>query len=127
MAKSSGFACTECGWRALKWVGRCGECQQWGTVVEAEAQGAGTGKRTAATAPGAARAAQPITSLIGAAVTHQPTGIGEFDRVLGGGLVAGAAILLSGEPGVGKSTLLLEAAAKAASTGQKVLYVSAEE
>ena len=58
---------------------------------------------------------------------HRPSGIGEFDRVLGGGIVAGAAILLSGEPGVGKSTLLLEVAARVAATGRRVLYVSAEE
>ena len=60
-------------------------------------------------------------------MAHWPSGIAEFDRVLGGGIVPGAAILLSGEPGVGKSTLLLEVASRAAATGQRVLYVSAEE
>jgi len=73
------------------------------------------------------RAARPITDLGTESLTHWPSGIGEFDRVLGGGIVPGAAILLSGEPGVGKSTLLLEVASRAARTGTRVLYVSAEE
>lgn len=71
--------------------------------------------------------ARPITEIETKTEAHTSTGVGEFDRVLGGGLVAGAAILLSGEPGVGKSTLLLEVAAKMAKSGKKVLYVSAEE
>jgi DNA repair protein RadA/Sms len=73
------------------------------------------------------RAARPITEHGGESVSHWPSGIAEFDRVLGGGIVPGAAILLSGEPGVGKSTLLLEVASRAARTGTRVLYVSAEE
>jgi DNA repair protein RadA/Sms len=75
----------------------------------------------------ASRAAKPITEVGENEVTHWPSGIAEFDRVLGGGIVPGAAILLSGEPGVGKSTLLLEVASRAAATGMRVLYVSAEE
>lgn len=73
------------------------------------------------------RVARPITEIGAESVAHWPSGIAEFDRVLGGGIVPGAAILLSGEPGVGKSTLLLEVASRAAATGQRVLYVSAEE
>ena len=73
------------------------------------------------------RTARPITELGSETVAHWPSGIGEFDRVLGGGIVPGAAILLSGEPGVGKSTLLLEVASRAARAGTRVLYVSAEE
>lgn len=125
MAKqTSSYQCTECGWRALKWVGRCGECQQWGTVVEIGAQG---GKATRVNSPVAGREAKPITKLTGETVHHETTGVAEFDRVLGGGIVPGAAILLSGEPGVGKSTLLLEVASKTAAAGKRVLYVSAEE
>jgi DNA repair protein RadA/Sms len=75
----------------------------------------------------ASRAAKPITEIGSDDVTHWPSGIAEFDRVLGGGIVPGAAILLSGEPGVGKSTLLLEVASRAAAKGMRVLYVSAEE
>jgi len=115
------FRCTECGWTSVKWVGRCGECQQWNTVVDATEQAG----RVAPIAPRAA--AQAITEVGADTMSHWPSGIGEFDRVLGGGVVPGAAILLSGEPGVGKSTLLLEVAFRAASGGQRVLYVSAEE
>ena len=127
MAKQTpGYHCTECGWRALKWVGRCGECQQWGTVVEAGASEV-ISKATRVHTPSAGREAKPITQLTGERVQHESTGVTEFDRVLGGGIVPGAAILLSGEPGVGKSTLLLDVAAKTAASGRRVLYVSAEE
>ena len=128
MAKSTpGYACTECGWQTTKWVGRCGECQQWGTVEEKARAGASLARTTQVVAPGAGREARPITELRGDSVRHRPTGIGELDRVLGGGVVPGAAILFSGEPGVGKSTLLLDAAARAASAGERVLYASGEE
>lgn len=120
------YRCTECGWTTAKWAGRCAECQQWGTVVEAAEQ---TGILRAVTpvAPGAARAAQPITRVETSDTPRRTSGVGEFDRVLGGGIVPGAAILLSGEPGVGKSTLLLEVAAQSARSGRRVLYASAEE
>ncbi|MEO6116941.1 MAG: DNA repair protein RadA [Pseudolysinimonas sp.] len=120
---TSSYACSECGWTSVKWVGRCAECQAWGTVVE-------RGMPTAAVRAGVVpegRAARPITDLGTESVSHWPSGIAEFDRVLGGGIVPGAAILLSGEPGVGKSTLLLEVASRATRTGTRVLYVSAEE
>ncbi|MGV8970567.1 MAG: DNA repair protein RadA [Microbacteriaceae bacterium] len=120
------FRCTECGWTNPKWVGQCGECQQWNTVVDATASASAGRKLTAARVPDRRRAI-PITQIGAESVAHWPSGIGEFDRVLGGGIVPGAAILLSGEPGVGKSTLLLEVASRAAATGQRVLYVSAEE
>ncbi|GAA3635155.1 DNA repair protein RadA [Microbacterium awajiense] len=120
------YRCTECGWTTIKWVGRCGECQQWGTVVEAAEQ-TGIVRSVSPVAPGASRRARPITDIDTADSPRSTTGVGEFDRVLGGGLVPGAAILLSGEPGVGKSTLLLEVAARAAREGRRVLYASAEE
>ncbi|WP_166874947.1 DNA repair protein RadA [Salinibacterium sp. ZJ450] len=121
---SSSFRCTECGWTSVKWVGRCGECQQWGSVVDSAEAPA----RIAANRVSDSRAAKPITEIsFDHDVSHWQTGIEEFDRVLGGGIVPGAAILLSGEPGVGKSTLLLEVAKRAAMIGRKVLYVSAEE
>lgn len=120
------YVCTECGWTTAKWVGRCGECQQWGTVQE---QAAPTGilRRVTALAPTAERTARPITQITTQDAPRRTSGVGEFDRVLGGGIVPGAAILLSGEPGVGKSTLLLEVAAQAARSGRRVLYASAEE
>lgn len=128
MAKTtSAYTCTECGWQTSKWVGRCGECQQWGTVLERAREGASLARTTRAVQPGAGREARPITELSGDTVAHQPTGIGELDRVLGGGIVPGAAILFSGEPGVGKSTLLLDTAARTAATGARILYASGEE
>ncbi len=127
MAKtSSNFRCTECGWSTLKWAGRCGECQAWGTVIEAS-EIVGLAKRMQPVPVSDTSAARPITEIGADSVAHWPSGIDEFDRVLGGGIVPGATILLSGEPGVGKSTLLLEVASRAAETGARVLYVSAEE
>ncbi|WP_353826699.1 DNA repair protein RadA [Agromyces sp. SYSU T0242] len=123
---TTAFRCTECGWSTVKWVGRCAECQQWGTVVEAGTE-TGIVRSLQPVAPSAGRAARPIREVEAESTAHRPSGVGEFDRVLGGGVVAGAAILLSGEPGVGKSTLLLEVAARVAATGRRVLYVSAEE
>jgi DNA repair protein RadA/Sms len=122
---SSTFRCTECGWSTAKWAGQCGECQQWNTLVDVSDA---TSSRSVAPARiGAGRGARPITEVDAEDAAHWPSGISEFDRVLGGGIVPGAAILLSGEPGVGKSTLLLEVASRAAATGQRVLYVTAEE
>lgn len=121
----SAFVCTECGHEAVKWVGRCPECQTWGTIEERGATAKGVHFQASAATP--ATKARPITESTGADAKHLPVGIGEFDRVLGGGIVPGAAILLSGEPGVGKSTLLIEVASRVASTGAKVLYISAEE
>ncbi|MFC6356781.1 DNA repair protein RadA [Luethyella okanaganae] len=123
---TSTFRCAECGWTSVRWVGRCGECQQWGTVLDVADQ-VGIVRSLKPVIVSDDRSARPITTITTDSVQHWPSRIGEFDRVLGGGIVPGAAILLSGEPGVGKSTLLLEVAARAASTGRRVLYVSAEE
>ena len=130
MAKSS-YSCIECGWTSVKWVGQCGECQAWDTLREGVAQRGGKGlgsvKSVKASVIVASSAAKPITEISTESVASRSTKVAEFDRVLGGGLVPGAVVLLSGEPGVGKSTLLLEVAAKTAQTGAKVLYVSGEE
>jgi DNA repair protein RadA/Sms len=125
------YQCAECGWRSPKWAGRCGECQTWGSVAETVPAGLG-----AAVAPGSMRVplqagtprtpAVPIGRVDATAAAARPTGLDELDRVLGGGLVPGAVVLVAGEPGVGKSTLLLEAGALAARAGP-VLYVTGEE
>ncbi|MGW7492031.1 DNA repair protein RadA [Streptomyces sp. NPDC054786] len=126
--KSSGkerpsYRCTECGWTTAKWLGRCPECQAWGTVEEF---GGAPAVRT--TAPGrVTTAALPIGQIDGRQAAARSTGVPELDRVLGGGLVPGAVALLAGEPGVGKSTLLLDVAAKAASDAHRTLYVTGEE
>lgn len=116
------YVCAECGWTTPKWVGRCGECQAWGTV---DVQGAQPAVRTKA-AP-VSSPARPISQIDVEASAAVTTGLTELDRVLGGGMVPGAVLLLAGEPGVGKSTLLLETAARWARTGERVLYVSGEE
>jgi DNA repair protein RadA/Sms len=126
-ASTAGYRCTECGWTAPKWVGRCGECQQWGTVVETAEQTGIARPQVQAVIPASDRSARPITQVDTTQVPRRTTGVGEFDRVLGGGLVPGAVILLSGEPGVGKSTMLLDVAAAAARSGRRVLYASGEE
>ncbi|MFD1213865.1 DNA repair protein RadA [Arthrobacter sp. GCM10027362] len=121
-SKAPAYRCAECGWTTVKWVGRCGECQAWGTVEETGQVAA----RTTAAAT-AARPAQRIAEVDATTAAFQATGVGELDRVLGGGLVPGAVILLAGEPGVGKSTLLLDVAARVAAAGRDVLYVTGEE
>jgi DNA repair protein RadA/Sms len=129
VAKST-FTCTDCGWTTPKWVGRCGECQAWDTMQEGKAgggRGLGTVRQIKPVAIVGSSAAKPITDVSTERVAAWSTQVGEFDRVLGGGLVPGAVVLLSGEPGVGKSTLLLEVAANTAKSGKTVLYVSGEE
>lgn len=117
------YRCAECGWTTVKWLGRCGECQAWGTI---EAFGGAPAIRT--TAPGrVTTAAQRIGEVDGRQATARSTGVPELDRVLGGGLVPGAVVLLAGEPGVGKSTLLLDVAAKASSAQSPTLYITGEE
>ncbi|KAB2350794.1 DNA repair protein RadA [Actinomadura rudentiformis] len=103
------YRCSECGWQTSKWVGRCGECQAWGTVTEA---GSATPARVVSAGP-VSSPARPIGEVDVRSAQSKPTGLDELDRVLGGGLVPGAVVLLAGEPGIGKSTLLLEVAALA--------------
>ena len=128
MAKNSAkpaaaaYRCSECGWTSAKWVGRCGECQAWGTVDDV---GAPRTKGTSAT--NVRTPAVPIANVDLSQATAVPTGISELDRVLGGGMVPGAVLLLAGEPGVGKSTLLLATADMWSRGGRRVLYVTGEE
>ncbi len=122
MAKqTTTYRCSECGWSTVRWVGRCGECQAWGSVAESRAPSASVSAATPV------RSAVPISEVDATATAGIPTGIGELDRVLGTGLTPGAVVLLAGEPGVGKSTLLLEVAARWAGAGRPTLYVTAEE
>jgi DNA repair protein RadA/Sms len=116
--------CAECGTTVSKWVGRCPECQAWGSIAEA-AQTRRPGLRVTA---GPVRSpALRISDVSAEDARSKPTGVGELDRVLGGGLVPGSVVLLAGEPGVGKSTLLLATASQAASEQSPTLYVTGEE
>jgi DNA repair protein RadA/Sms len=108
-----------------KWVGRCPECGTWGTVDEAPAIQAVGGHSQRSVAPNSA--AVPISSIPPGSTRHDPTGVEELDRVLGGGVVPGSVTLLAGEPGVGKSTLLLKVVHQWAHAGRRALYVSGEE
>src|SRR5918994_2039615 len=119
------YRCSECGFSVPKWVGRCPECQAWGSVDEAGAARAGL---HAVSAGPVSAPARPIGEISVEAARARPSGVGELDRVLGGGLVPGAVLLLAGEPGVGKSTLLLEVASRyAAAGGAPALVVTGEE
>jgi DNA repair protein RadA/Sms len=122
----SRFVCQACGALTARWVGKCETCGEWNTIVE---ESIGRGPGLAAEAPRRSSTGLAIASLAGAAAppSRVPTGIGELDRVLGGGLVAGSAVLVGGDPGIGKSTLLLQAAAALARRNETVLYVSGEE
>jgi DNA repair protein RadA/Sms len=116
------YRCDECGLDVAKWVGRCPECQAWGTVTEVGARPGVTVSAGPVSAP-----ARPIAEVAVDSARHRPTGVAELDRVLGGGLVPGSVVLLAGEPGVGKSTLLISAAAEVAASGRRCLVVTGEE
>ncbi|HQR50662.1 MAG TPA: DNA repair protein RadA [Methylophilaceae bacterium] len=124
MAKQkSVYTCTECGGQTPKWQGQCPSCNAWNTLVETIAEAA-PANRYAALAPAAGL--QKLSEVEAAEVPRQPTGIMEFDRVLGGGLVPGGVVLIGGDPGIGKSTLLLQTLCHIGDQ-RKVVYVSGEE
>ncbi len=126
------FVCQKCGAQSPKWLGRCVECGAWSSLVEEHAERSSDGGQTAATGHRYAVARSSSVAQLYADIAIEQharlsTGIGEFDRVLGGGVVPGSLVLLGGEPGIGKSTLLLQAAANMARTIGPVLYSSGEE
>ena len=126
MAKSKTvYTCTECGGTAPKWAGQCPHCQQWNTLVETVAQPAsGAGARFQSLASSAT--VRKLSEIDAEDVPRFSSGIDEFDRVLGGGLVGGGVVLIGGDPGIGKSTLPLQALSNLSAT-RRVLYVSGEE
>jgi DNA repair protein RadA/Sms len=127
MAKpKTAYACTECGGQSSKWQGQCPHCGVWNTLVETIAATPSSRFQALAGAPSAVRS---LASVETRANPRTPTGIEEFDRVLGGGLVSGGVVLLGGDPGIGKSTLLLQAMAALGGSGKlgRVLYVTGEE
>src|SRR4051812_37876456 len=122
MARSSVFVCAQCGHESAKWHGRCPGCEEWNTLAE---------ERPMAAAPRASAARRlkpiPLCEVQAPAVRRMRTGIGELDRVLGGGLVPGSMVLIGGSPGIGKSTITGGALGNLAASGRRVLYVSGEE
>jgi len=122
MAKpKSVYSCTECGGQTLKWQGQCPHCQAWNTLVEAIAE-----KASRFTPMSEINGVQNLSEVEAGEEPRYSTGVAEFDRVLGGGLVHGGVVLLGGDPGIGKSTLLLQALCHMSAT-RNVLYVSGEE
>lgn len=118
------YSCTECGGQVLKWQGQCPHCQAWNTLVEAVAEAMPSANRFGLVAE--AGKLQRLAEVEAREASRIATGIEEFDRVLGGGMVAGGVVLLGGDPGIGKSTLLLQSLAEVG-RGRNVLYVTGEE
>ena len=118
------YQCTECGGTSPKWQGKCPHCGEWNTLQESLAAPEPKNARFQSWAADTSTV-QSLSAVTATEVPRNPTGMGELDRVLGGGLVDGAVILLGGDPGIGKSTLLLQTIAKMAQS-RKVLYVSGE-
>ena len=124
------YVCTDCGYESAKWMGRCPSCGAWNKMEEQEAAPAaapttGPLRRSTVSAPTAP--ARTLTQIEETAEERARCGIEEFDRVLGGGIVPGSLVLIGGDPGIGKSTLLLQVSALLAGQGARVLYVSGEE
>lgn len=124
------YACTACGYESPRWVGQCPSCRTWNTMeetVSAPAPTAAAAKKEAKQRPGTGSAAMLLRDVPEDAMQRTSTGVPELDRVLGGGIVEGGLMLIGGDPGIGKSTLLLQVCAHLAKAGHSVLYISGEE
>ncbi len=127
MAKlKTSYVCSQCGYTAGKWLGRCPDCGSWNTLNE-EVVSQPAAPEKVRRAPGAGALALPIGEIPDEAARRLSSGIGELDRVLGGGVVEGSMVLVGGDPGIGKSTLLTQLSANLSREGSRVLYVSGEE
>ena len=130
-AKNTAFFCKECGYESAKWFGQCPACKEWNTFVEEPVSNPKSAKGIAGTSQRAAASSAPapveINSVSFEENDRTSTGIAELDRVLGGGIVAGSLVLVGGDPGIGKSTLLLQMCYNLSAAGKDVLYISGEE
>ncbi|MCH7479979.1 MAG: DNA repair protein RadA, partial [Chloroflexi bacterium] len=120
------YVCQGCGHRAPKWLGKCPECEAWNSLAEERVKGTGSNRKPRGAVTDSVPV-QAITDVEALTQSRLSTGIGEFDRTLGGGLVEGSLVLIGGDPGIGKSTLLLQSMGRMAHAGARVLYVSGEE
>ncbi len=126
------YVCSDCGGTSAKWLGKCPQCNAWNTLIESVAQDAGGGNKHrygAAQFTGLAMAQEvtPLSAIEATDIARTPSGIDELDRVLGGGIVEGSVVLIGGDPGIGKSTLLLQALDALQRSGLPTLYVTGEE
>ncbi len=124
------FFCSSCGYESAKWLGQCPACKEWNTMVEAPAPAKTAGASSAAMSAGHSgirRKPVPLSAVEETGEERFSTGFSELDRVLGGGVVAGSMVLLGGDPGIGKSTILLQAARNMAASGIETIYISGEE
>ena len=130
-AKNTAFFCKECGYESAKWFGQCPACKEWNTFVEEPVSKTKSAKGIAGTSQRAAASSAPVPVEINSVSFEEndrtSTGIAELDRVLGGGIVAGSLVLVGGDPGIGKSTLLLQMCYNLSAAGKDVLYISGEE
>jgi len=124
--KNSSFVCTECGEDTPRWAGQCGACKEWNTIKEVQLGKESVGAKRMGYS-GSQSSIQRLSDVTLTQTERLSTGISEFDRVLGGGIVCGSVVLIGGTPGAGKSTLLLQVIANTAEKGATVLYVSGEE
>lgn len=122
------YVCSECGYETPRWLGRCPDCGNWNTLTEQAPRAAAiVQEKKLKRAPGSDAEAMRIDQIPDDALLRRPSGIGELDRVLGGGIVEGSFVLVGGDPGIGKSTLLTQVCAHLSNQGASVLYVSGEE
>ena len=124
--KNTQYSCQECGWLGKKWHGKCPQCSKWNSIVE-ELVSTPTGKKDRPSIGTVQAEPQPFSEMKWDKLKKQASGLQEFDRVLGGGITPGSFVLLGGDPGIGKSTLLLQVCGHLAQKNKKVLYISAEE
>ncbi len=121
------FACQKCGYQAPKWMGRCPDCGEWGSLVEERLDEASVSLKGAGGPLGPHSSPSPLSDVAVSEEERMKTQVNEFDRVLGGGIVVGSIVLIGGDPGIGKSTLLLQSLDRLALSGLPILYVTGEE